>query len=188
MKKSIEELDKWIGERIQGGFGQGEMILLREEIGKLKPGEIYLEVGVDEGRSMTVARHYADPEVWVIGVDYIDPPARNKYMNTPTGEGGWNPTGTGMIHIGAKTLFIHGDSQMVAKLFNPKISLLFIDGDHSYEGVKKDTLSWESKVKKGGTILYHDTDYVNGVPVWLDDHYGKDGWENINSKIARVRI
>lgn len=184
---TVEELDKWIGERIQGGFGPADMALLKEEIEKLKPGDIYLEVGVDEGRSFTTAAHYAKEGVWIVGVDYIDPPARNKYMNTPTGEGGWNPTGTGLINIGAPRMFIHGDSQMVAKLWDKPISLLFIDGDHSYEGVKKDTLSWEPFVKKGGTILFHDTDYIGGVPVWLDDHYGKGKWENHHSKVGRVR-
>ena len=99
----------------------------------------------------------------------------------------WNPTGTGLINIGAPRMFIHGDSQMVAKLWDKPISLLFIDGDHSYEGVKKDTLSWEPFVKKGGTILFHDTDYIGGVPVWLDDHYGKGKWENHHSKVGRVR-
>lgn len=181
---SIEELDAWIGQRIQGGFGQGEMRIMKEEIEKLKPGEIYLEVGVDEGRSLTVARHYAHPDVWTIGVDYIDPPARAPYMNIKLGP---FPNGTGMISIGSKTIYIHGDSQGVAQIWNKQIALLFIDGDHSYEGVKKDTLSWEPFVKKGGTILFHDTDYVDGVPVWLDDHYGKGNWENLNGKVGRVR-
>lgn len=188
MTKTIDELDKWIGERIQGGFGPTDMALLKEEIEKLKEGDIYLEVGVDEGRSFTTAAHYAPEGVWVVGVDYIDPPARNKYMNPPTGEGGWNPTGTGLISIGAPHIYIHGDSQMVAKLWSKPISLLFIDGDHSYEGVKKDTESWLPHMKKGGTILYHDIDYVNGVPVHLDDFYGKGKWENMHEKIGRVRV
>src|SRR3990167_77253 len=98
---NIAELDKWIGERIQGGFGQADMAIMKEEVEKLNPGEFYLEVGVDEGRSFTTAAHYAKDGVWIIGVDYIDPPARNKYMNTPTGPMGWNPTGTGLIHVGA---------------------------------------------------------------------------------------
>ena len=37
-----------------------------------------------------------------------------------------------------------------------KIDLLFIDGDHSYEGVKKDYELYSPFVKKGGMIVFHD--------------------------------
>lgn len=37
-----------------------------------------------------------------------------------------------------------------------KIDFLFIDGDHSYEGVKQDFLDYEPFVKKGGIVVLHD--------------------------------
>lgn len=37
-----------------------------------------------------------------------------------------------------------------------KCDVLFIDGDHSYEGVKMDYIHWIDCVKKGGHILFHD--------------------------------
>jgi predicted O-methyltransferase YrrM len=37
-----------------------------------------------------------------------------------------------------------------------KVDVLFIDGDHSYEGVKKDYENWVKTVKPGGHILFHD--------------------------------
>ena len=37
-----------------------------------------------------------------------------------------------------------------------KIDFLWIDGDHSYEGVKKDIYHWTPLVKKGGFICFHD--------------------------------
>jgi predicted O-methyltransferase YrrM len=37
-----------------------------------------------------------------------------------------------------------------------KVDILFIDGDHSYEGVKKDYENWFKTVKSGGHILFHD--------------------------------
>jgi cephalosporin hydroxylase len=36
------------------------------------------------------------------------------------------------------------------------IDVLFIDGDHRYEGVKKDFLHYRSLVREGGLILLHD--------------------------------
>jgi predicted O-methyltransferase YrrM len=37
-----------------------------------------------------------------------------------------------------------------------KIDLLFIDGDHTYEGVKADFEKYLPLVKKGGLIAFHD--------------------------------
>ena len=182
MKKSIEELDKHIASFIQGGFGQADMAIMKEECEKLKPGDVYVEIGVDEGRSLTVARHYSNDEVWTVGVDYIDPPARAPYMNIPFG---YSPNSQGLIKIGSRCVFIHGDASMVAQLWDRPINLLFIDGDHSYEGVQKDHNSWVPKVKKGGVILYHDYDHPD-TKRFLDDTYGNNK-EVLHNKIVRIK-
>jgi hypothetical protein len=36
------------------------------------------------------------------------------------------------------------------------LDILFIDGDHSYEGVKADFLAYSSMVRPGGLIAFHD--------------------------------
>ena len=41
-------------------------------------------------------------------------------------------------------------------LDSSKIDFLFIDGDHSYDGVKKDYLMYSKLVNKGGVIAFHD--------------------------------
>jgi len=41
-------------------------------------------------------------------------------------------------------------------LGNRKINFLFIDGDHSYDGVKKDFELYKPLVEKGGAIAFHD--------------------------------
>jgi predicted O-methyltransferase YrrM len=43
-----------------------------------------------------------------------------------------------------------------AVLGGAKLDVLFIDGDHSYEGVKKDFDLWSPLVRPGGIILFHD--------------------------------
>ncbi len=52
------------------------------------------------------------------------------------------------------------DSAAVGKvniiLGNEKLDYLFIDGDHSYEGVRKDFEMYSSFVRKGGVIAFHD--------------------------------
>ena len=47
-------------------------------------------------------------------------------------------------------------SQLSSLLKKKKIDLLFIDGDHSYEGVKKDFEIYKSFVSNKGIIAFHD--------------------------------
>ena len=61
-----------------------------------------------------------------------------------------------------------------------KIDLLFIDGDHSYEGVKKDFELYSTILSDNGIIIIHDTDsdYENTLIVSEDakkDHHRFDG-------------
>lgn len=55
-------------------------------------------------------------------------------------------------------------------LGNNQLDFLFIDGDHTYEGVKKDFEMYSPLVKKGGVIAFHDIapkgipDLTGGVP------------------------
>jgi len=178
MKQSIEELDNYISKYIQGGFWQNDMRILKEEIEKLKSGDIYVEIGVDEGRSARVAHEYA-PE----GVYKIHDPQEVK--GTTIGRARWMEQEE-MVGIDKTGAYIHADANTVAKWFNKEVSLIFIDGHHDYDSVKADTLSWEPFMKKGSTMLFHDTDYPDGVLKWLNEHY-KDQWENCHGKVGRVR-
>lgn len=46
------------------------------------------------------------------------------------------------------------------------IDILFIDGDHRYEGVKKDFLCYRPFVRDGGLILFHDIVQDKGGTAW----------------------
>jgi len=50
----------------------------------------------------------------------------------------------------------------VKKLTN-KIDFLFIDGDHNYDGVKKDWDLYSPLLKKGSIVAFHDTGWAEGV-------------------------
>lgn len=59
-----------------------------------------------------------------------------------------------------------GDSAEYGKRWEGyDIDLLIIDGDHSYEGVKRDMAAWLPHVASGGCVLFHDYPYnLNEVP------------------------
>jgi hypothetical protein len=44
----------------------------------------------------------------------------------------------------------------------PRADMLFIDGDHSYEGVKQDFEMYGPLVRPGGMILFHDAQQLDG--------------------------
>ena len=59
----------------------------------------------------------------------------------------------------SKVDIIRGSSWKIAKNWNKKIDILFIDGDHRYESVKKDFSYWKRHIVKGGFILMHDINF-----------------------------
>ena len=127
---------------------------------------MYFEIGVQGGRSLWCARQLAKKGVLVGGVDLAP-------FNAPP-----------------DTFFIHGNSQEVHKTWKKdKIKLLFIDGDHEYEGVKADAENWTPLMEKESTILFHDfrpdipgvchavAEFANTNPrVWLWEWYSTFSW------------
>jgi predicted O-methyltransferase YrrM len=43
------------------------------------------------------------------------------------------------------------------------LDVLFIDGDHSYEGVKADWEAYKGFLKAGSTVIFHDIGWAEGV-------------------------
>jgi predicted O-methyltransferase YrrM len=72
------------------------------------------------------------------------------------------------------------------------LDLLFIDGDHTYEGVKKDFLSYKRHVRDGGIVAFHDI-----VPDYKT-RYGRETgrwagevplfWRKIKSHFASIEF
>tara|TARA_Y100000004_G_scaffold968_1_gene1297 strand:- start:460 stop:1035 length:576 start_codon:yes stop_codon:yes gene_type:complete len=70
---------------------------------------------------------------------------------------------------------IEADSAEAANLFEDgSVSILFIDANHSYEGVLKDLEAWYPKISKGGLISGHDIQ-GEGVTKALTEFAGVTG-------------
>lgn len=97
---------------------------------------------------------------------------------------------------GCSLKFLEGSSteptikqSVIDALAGRKLDILFIDGDHSYDGVKADFQSYRDLVADGGLIVFHDIcddfqtkygihsgNYTGGVPqIWKEV---KDSFEH----------
>ena len=47
-------------------------------------------------------------------------------------------------------------AKVQSRLKGCKVDFLFIDGDHTYQGVKQDFLMYSPLVRKGGIVAFHD--------------------------------
>ena len=65
--------------------------------------------------------------------------------------------------IAQKIILVKLKSLEASINFSDKIDFIFIDGDHSYEGVKADVNAWFPKLKSGGIIAMHDIGWADGV-------------------------
>lgn len=62
-----------------------------------------------------------------------------------------------------KIITLRGKSYDIGKNFSQNIDFLFIDGDHSYDGVKKDIEIWLPKLRSNGILMMHDCGWATGV-------------------------
>lgn len=59
--------------------------------------------------------------------------------------------------VGSHVVPLVISSAQAAKNWNKSISLLWIDGDHAYDMVRRDFLLWEEHLVIGGIIAFHDS-------------------------------
>lgn len=115
---------------------------------ELRP-RIMVEIGCDAGGTLWAWKQAGVPRV--IGIEYPDEHPDDDPWGTD------NP----LVPHGAE--IIRGDSHEEATRYELKellagepIDVLFIDADHTYEGVKKDFIMYSPMVANEGAIVFHD--------------------------------
>jgi predicted O-methyltransferase YrrM len=163
-KKSLELTEK-ISEIINGQtFHHHYYVLL--DVANTFDGEInYLEIGCYAGGSASLLLSRENTNVF--SIDLGIPINYKEVMKNITKTNTKNN----------KYHYILGDSQTketknnLLKLID-SVDILFIDGDHSYNGVTKDFKFYSPLVKSGGYIIfddYNDHQYSPEVKVAVDD-------------------
>lgn len=123
-----------------------------------------VEIGVWKGETFKYLLENC-PNLSLTGVDLYEPqPDNNGPEKWTKGENGhaWNHQKyyedlLQFCENNGRGNIIKDYSINAAKMIrNSSLDFVFIDGDHSYEGVKSDITAWSPKIKKGGYIIGHD--------------------------------
>lgn len=116
-----------------------------------------LEIGTHQGGSLFLLAHVAHPQAQLLSVDL------------PHGEfGGGYPRWRAPLYRrfgrpGQRIELIRADShaestraRVLELLGGEPLDLLFVDGDHTYEGVRRDFELYGGLVRPGGLVAFHD--------------------------------
>jgi hypothetical protein len=82
-----------------------------------------------------------------------------------------------LAQFGSRFVLLRMTSAEAAETITEFLDFIYIDADHSYEGVKADLRHWAPKVRSGGIISGHDYGHPNfpGVKNAVDEFFGPLG-------------
>jgi len=146
----------YFGFSIKTGQIKDEIIQLLKILKSAKP-KIIIEIGTAGGGTLFLFTRIAHPNATIISIDLPRGPFGGGYAK-------WKyPIYSSFVRQKQQLKLIRANShnpetfKNVKKYLNGKlIDFLFIDGDHTYEGVKMDFKMYSILVKKGGIIAFHD--------------------------------
>lgn len=145
---------------------ENEIVPFLDFVQKKQP-KVVCEIGTAEGGTNFLLSNTIKSVQHIIGIDlYVHNRAKLKYFSKPK----------------LRQSFFDGNShsnniseQVESVLKGKKIDLLFIDGDHRYNGVKKDFEVYKQLVSPNGLIAFHDinedhkTRFGNKTSNWAGD-------------------
>ena len=151
-------------------------------------GIVYVEIGSRHGDSL---RHFAGwmpPKSTLVAVDL--PGAR---WGKAGSEKSLAVTKDELAALGFDVSVILGDShdpdvlQKVRTCILPNpIDVLFIDGDHTREGVEQDIRDYAPLVREGGIVMFHDCGMF-GIPGEIEDEDRVQAEETMSGVAAAFR-
>ena len=180
-------------QNIVGAFDEREARALYNKCIELPTKSVVVEIGSYLGKSSSLLAQICDDYSFYLTC--VDP-----FLETDVSEFKKNMDGVGAKYtlMTYPEFWTHGrapwqarfeGTRQAGKAFKKEIDLLFIDGDHHKAGVELDLEVWGSKVKKGGTIVFHD--YLSswtGVKEAVDENPTLTGGEVYGTLAVKYKI
>jgi predicted O-methyltransferase YrrM len=161
--RKLKEIDKLV----EGHFGLNEGQLLFKIAKSLKGNSVIVEIGAFKGKSTCfIAEGIGPKQIQFFTID--------TWYNDTMQEGRQDVFADFLKNIAPyknKIQPLRGYSYEVRKDWpdERKIDFLWIDGDHSYKGVKRDISDWIPLVKKNSFVCFHDYRDAPGVKKAVDE-------------------
>jgi predicted O-methyltransferase YrrM len=159
----------YLGVLIQPTQVREEIVSLVGVVERLKP-RVVLEIGTAGGGTLFLFCRASDPDAMIISIDLPGGRFGGGYPK-------WRIPLYKSFVKGDQKLYLIRDDSHNSKTFEEvknilggrMIDFLFIDGDHRYDGVKRDFEMYAPLVRSGGIIAFHDIvpgskESVGGVP------------------------
>jgi len=163
-----DELERKISQNIEGRCCHHKVEVISALLENTENISTYLEIGVHNGTSMSYAVSTSKP-INCYGIDLFEE-SRHPGSNA---QAYWTKDGIHMERTrknilsnnasNSTVVLLKGDStaqktydSLLNELGNQQVDLLFIDGNHQYEYVKKDFNRYSELVRPGGFVILDD--------------------------------
>jgi len=143
---------------------EGLLLLLQQA-----PPKVVLEIGTASGATIMLFACVSDGEATLVTVDLPLGISRERLVRSAAR----GPRQT-IRALRTDSHAAETKASVQELLGGRPVDFLFIDGDHSYEGVKADFETYAPFVRPGGFIAFHDIvpgpeEYVGGVPAFWQE-------------------
>ena len=129
----------------------------------MKP-KIILEIGTSQGGTLYLFSRLVQPGGLVISIDKPGEPGSVRYVMRAVYRTFGQKHGSKVITLDRDSHAPHTHAEVEQLLAGRRIDLLFIDGDHSYQGVKADFQTYRQWIAPNGVIALHDISRPDSNP------------------------
>jgi len=142
-------------EAIRRGASQklAELTPLVALVAHRRPASV-VEIGSGVGGTLWAWSQVADDRAAIVSIDLLDGP----FSALRSAPNGWEPfaRATQQLSVVLGDSHTEGTRARAERAAGGAVDFLFIDGDHSYDGVRSDFEMYRPLVRRGGMIGFHD--------------------------------
>ena len=147
---------RWKGGRLRAVQAQDEIVWLLEMVRELAPHRV-LEIGTANGGTLFLWTRVAAPDAHLVSADICPLGLLGRHSAFAVLCRGFARVQQRIELVFGKSSHDESTRNEVAALFGGEpVDFLFIDADHSYEGVSRDFELYSPLVRPGGLIAFHD--------------------------------
>jgi predicted O-methyltransferase YrrM len=164
-------------DKADGNVNLAELAILAQAAAAIPPGSIVVEIGTFDGRTtLNLAVNAADARVFTLDLPpdehaaFALAPGERQYVDKPQPGARFRACDPAWQGAARRITQLLGDSATFDWTpYAGRAGLVFVDGSHAYDYVRKDSETAMRLVAPGGIVLWHDYGRWEGVSRALDE-------------------